>query len=95
MRDIRLRLIVVIVGNEVVHRVLGEKFSILLRELGGERFIVCEHEGRLVVLRDDVRDRKRLTRTGHAEERLVAHTLLQPFLNGLNRLWLVARRLEW
>jgi hypothetical protein len=36
-----LGLVVVVVGDEVMYRVLGEELAILLRELGGERLVMC------------------------------------------------------
>ena len=90
--NVRLRLIVVVVGNEVVHRVLREEFAILLRELCSERLVVREYERRLVVLGYHIRHREGLARAGHAEERLVCKPSLESFLEFFNRLWLVARR---
>ena len=77
VRDVCLRLIVVIVRNEIMHCVLWKELPILLRELGGERFIVREDECRLVVRGDDVRDRKRFPASGDTEERLVSHATLE------------------
>ena len=54
MGDIRLRLVVVVVGNEVFHGVFREKLAELRAKLRRKRLIVRQHERRPVHLRDDV-----------------------------------------
>src|SRR6185437_11307029 len=69
--DVRLGLVVVVIGDEVVYGVLGEKFAILLRELRSECFIMRQNKRRLIKLCYHVCDRKRLARAGDPKERLV------------------------
>ena len=59
VRDVRLGLIVVIVGDEVFDGVFREKLAELRTELRGKRFVVREHERRAVQLRNDVCHRER------------------------------------
>ena len=56
--QVRLGLVVVEVADEVLDRVLGEELAELGVELRGERLVVGEDEGRLVVLGDDVAQAK-------------------------------------
>jgi len=44
---------------------------------------------------DDVRDRERFARTGHAEQRLVCQSGLESGDEALDRIRLIAGRLEW
>ena len=53
--DIRLRLVIVVVGNEVFHGVFREKLAEFRAQLSRERFVVREHERGAVDVGDDVR----------------------------------------
>ena len=68
-RDVRLGLVVVVVAHEVLDRVVGEHLAELVRELGGERLVRRDHQGRSLHLLDHVRDRERLAGAGGAEQR--------------------------
>ena len=86
MGDIRLGLIIVVVGHEIFHRVVREKRPELRTELRSQRLVVCQHERRTVAVRDDVRHRKRLARAGHTEQHLLRQTVFdapRQFFNGL------------
>ena len=72
LRDVRLRLVVVVVGDEVLDRVRREELAELVAELRGERLVVGDHERRPLDLLDDPRHRRRLAGAGRAEQRLVA-----------------------
>ena len=67
--DVRLRLIVVIVGDEILDGVVREELAQLGAQLRGERFIVREHERRALCLLDDVGHGEGLARAGNALER--------------------------
>ena len=41
--DIRLRLIIVVIGNKILHRVFGEEFPELTAKLCGKGLVVCQH----------------------------------------------------
>src|SRR3989344_7070938 len=94
MRDRGLGWIVIVVGDEIMNRVLGEEFAIFLGELGRERLVVREHQGGLIELRDDIRDREGLSRPRNPEQSLVSKSLLKTFRQRGNRRRLIARRLE-
>ena len=44
--DVRLGLVVVVVGDEVLDGVFGEELAELVAELGGQRLVVRDHERR-------------------------------------------------
>ena len=92
LRDVRLRLVVVVVRDEVLDRVLGEELPELVAELRGERLVVGDDERRLLHLLDHPRHRGRLAGPGRAEERLVALARAQPFGERGDRGGLVAGR---
>ena len=93
-RDVRLGLVVVVVAHEVLDRVVGEHLAELVRELGGERLVRRDHQGRSLHLLDHVRDRERLAGAGGAEQRDVL--VAGPHCRGelLDRRRLVAGRPE-
>ncbi len=66
--DVRLGLVVVVVGDEVLHRVVGHQLAELGGQLGGERFIVREHQRRALHLLDEPGGGGGLTCTGCAEQ---------------------------
>jgi hypothetical protein len=63
LRHVRLGLVVVVVGDEVLHGVLGEEGPHLLVELGRERLVVADDERRPVQLLDGLRHDVRLADT--------------------------------
>ena len=77
-RDVCLRLVVVVVRDEVLDRVLREELPELVAELGGERLVVGDHERGPLDLLDRERHRGRLARSGHSQQRLEAVTVLDP-----------------
>ena len=96
-----LGLVVVVVGDEVLDRVLGEELAELVAELGGQRLVVCDHERRTLELLHRECHRRRLARAGHPEQRLKAVPGLDPGGEHVASLWLVRNRgvgavdLEW
>ena len=68
--DVRLGLVVVVVGDEVLDGVLREELAKLVAELRGERLVVRDHERRALELLHHPRHRRRLARAGGPEERL-------------------------
>ena len=71
--DVRLGLVVVVVGDEVADRVFGEQALELVVELRGERLVRRHHQRRPVHLRDHVGHREGLARAGDAEQHLMRH----------------------
>ena len=70
LHDIGLRLIVVIVRDEIMNSIFWEKLFEFLSELGGEGFIVCHDERWTLEFRDDIRHGEGLSRARHSEKRL-------------------------
>ena len=69
-RDVRLGLVVVVVGDEVLDPVLREELPELGGQLRGERLVGRHHQRGPLRLRDHVGDREALPRAGDAEQRL-------------------------
>jgi hypothetical protein len=92
--EVRFRLGVVEVADEVLDRVVREELGELRVQLGRQRLVVGEDEGRPVVAGDDVRHRERLARAGHAKERLVAHPPAEAVGEPVDGGGLVTGRLE-
>jgi hypothetical protein len=53
-RDIRLGLVVVIIGNEVLHPVFREELFELIIELVGQGLVVGNYQGGLLAFLDDI-----------------------------------------
>ncbi len=71
-RDVGFRLVVVVVADEVFHRVVREEPLHLAVELGGERLVGGEDERRALRLLDHLGHGEGLARSGDAEQDLVA-----------------------
>lgn len=76
LHDIRLWLIIVIIRHEIMHCIFWEKFLEFLGKLSSESFIVRENQCWTLELRDDIRHRKSLSRSGHTEKCLEIISLL-------------------
>jgi hypothetical protein len=61
-RDVRLGLVVVVVGDEVLHRRVGEERAELVAQLRGQRLVVGHDQRGLLELGDRGRHRHRLAR---------------------------------
>jgi len=92
--DVRLGLVVVVVGDEVLDGVVREEVPELLVELGRQRLVVGDDQRGLLDLIDHPRDGVCLARAGDAEERLLVHPLPVAVGQLLDGLGLVARRVE-
>ena len=64
-------LVIVVVGNEIFHRVFGEKLAHFGVELGGKGFVVCHDDSGSAALSDDVRHCIGFARTGYTEQGLI------------------------
>ena len=78
-RNIRFRLIVIVIGNEKLHPVVRKKGAEFVAELRRKRFIVRDNERGTVYVRDDVRHRKRFARTRNAQKHLRAKPVVNAF----------------
>ena len=92
--QVRLRLVVVEVADEVLDGVVREELPELAVELGGQRLVVGQDQRRPLVLLDGPRDRRRLARARGAQQRLVLHALAEAVGEALDGGRLVARGLE-
>src|SRR5439155_9690921 len=90
--DVRLRLVIVVVGDEVLDGAVREELPELVAELGRERLVVGDYERRPADLLDRPRHRRRLAGAGRADQRLVALARKDPLAELLDRLRLVAGR---
>ncbi len=91
-RDVGLRLVVVVVGDEVLDHVVGEELAELVAKLRGKRLVVGDHEARPLHLGDRRRHREGLAGAGGAEQGLKAISLAQALGQSRDRLRLVRRR---
>ncbi len=94
-RDVGLRLVVIVIGDEVFDRVVREKALHLAVELRGQGLVRREDDRRPPGAGDDMRHRKGLARAGDAEQHLVALVAGEPFAQFVDRLRLVAGRAEF
>ena len=88
-RDVGLGLEVVVVGDEVLDGVVGQKLAELVAELGGERLVVRDHERRALDCLDRERHRRGLARARHTEQRLETLAGVQSLSQLVTRLRLV------
>ena len=70
LRDVRLRLVVVVVTHEVANGVVWKEFFHLFIELRRKRLVVTDEERGLTGARNDIRHREGLAGTGGAQQRL-------------------------
>ena len=89
--DIRLGLVIVVIGDEILDRIVREELAQLGAELRGKRFIVCEHQRRPLGLLDDVGHGEGLARAGHAHQRLLGQAVADALDQLCDGLGLVAR----
>src|SRR4029453_12232424 len=82
----------VVVGDEVLDRVLWEELAELVAELRGERLVVRDDERRPLDLLDDPRHRRGLAGPGRPEDGLEAVAVLDRGGDLLDRARLVAGR---
>ena len=90
LRDVRLRLVVVVVTHEVANGVVWKEFFHLFIELRRKRLVVTDEERGLAGARDDIRHGECLARTSGAEERLELFAARQPCHQLFDRLWLIS-----
>ena len=89
--NVGLRLVVVVVADEVLHRIVGEKRAELGTQLCRQRFVVRQHQRGAVALGNDVGHGKGFAAAGHAQQGLAAVAPLNALYQLLNGLGLVTR----
>ena len=91
-RQVGLRLVVVVIRHEIFHGVLREEVAELPVQLRREGFVVAQDQRRTVQPRDDVGHRESLSRTRHAQQRVVFGPVFDRADELPDRLRLVAHR---
>jgi hypothetical protein len=94
LRNVGLRLVIVVIRDEVLDGVLREERFELPIELGRQRLVMGENERRPPQGRDDRGDRDGFSGAGHAEQRVVPATRLETGHEFGNSLGLVTGRFE-
>jgi hypothetical protein len=100
-RDVGLGLVIVVIRDEVLHRVVREELPHLRVQLRGKRLVGRQHQTGAADPGDDVGHRVGLARPRHAQERLECQPILKPLGQAFDCLRLVASRrkrlvqLEW
>ena len=89
-RNVSLRLVIIVIGDEVLDSVLGEELAQLVAELRRKRFVVGQHQRRPTRLGDDVGHRERLTRACRSKQRLITLSVVQSLNELINGRRLVA-----
>ena len=93
-RNIGLRLIIVVVADEILHRIVREKAAHLSTDLAGQCFVWFQNKGRTVASGNDVCHGESFAGAGNAEKRLCLIPGLQSFYQRINRLRLVSGGLK-
>ena len=93
LRHIGLGLIVVIVRNEILHRILRKELLELTVQLRRKGFVVSVHQGRLLKLLNDICHGKGLAGACYAQQSLRLVTAAKALRQGFDRLRLVSGRL--
>jgi len=93
--DVRLRLVIVVVGDEVRDGSRREELAELGVELGGKGLVVADDQGRPLDPLDDVGHGERLAGAGHAQKGLAASALGEAPDERIDGLGLVALGLEF
>ena len=75
MGNVRLGLVVVVIGDKILHGVVGEKLPELGAELGGQRFVVGQHQRGPLDLGNNIGHGIRLAGTGDAQQSLLMETV--------------------
>jgi len=88
--DIGLGLVVVVITDEVFHRVTGEELLELVVELGGEGFVMRQDEGWAIGFLDNLGHGEGLAGAGDAEEHLVFFSRSEAIHQFFNRAGLIA-----
>ena len=89
MGDIRLRLVVVIVADEIFHGVVGKKLLKLRAQLGGKGLVMGQHQRGTLHALDHFRHGEGLSGTGHAQQDLFFQPVLDARRQRVNCLRLV------
>ena len=90
LRHIGFGLVVVVVADEILHRVLGEELSKLAVQLCRQGLVGRKNDGRAAHAGDDIGHGEGLARASHAQQRLEGFAIPQPLHQLVDGLRLVA-----
>ena len=88
--DVRLGLVVIVIGNEVLHPAVGEEGLQLRAELGRQGFVVGDDQGGLLHPLDHRRHGEGFAGARHAQQHLAVHARRHTPGQGVDGLGLVA-----
>ena len=91
-RHIRLGLVVVVVGNEILHCVVREELLELAVELRGQGLVVCHNNGRPLQRLHHIGHSEGFSRAGNTQQNLRGEPRLHARNQLLDRSGLVTRR---
>ena len=91
-RQVGLRLVVVVIGDEILHGIFREEVLELPVQLRREGLVVAQDQRRTLQLRDDVGHREGLPGARHAQQRVVLRAVLDRAHQLPDRLRLIAHR---
>ena len=91
LRNVAFGLIVVVIGDEILHAVFGEKGAELAPELRGKRLVVRDDERGTPHVLNDIRHRERFAAARDPDEDLRANPVQNALGEFLDRLRLIAR----
>ena len=94
LRHVRLGLVVVVVGDEILHRVIRQQLTQLIRQLRRQGLILHEHQGRTLHRLNQPGGRRGLTGTGGTHQHNVFLAVLHALGELGDGLGLVAGGLE-
>ena len=92
LRHVGLGLVVVVVADEILHRVFRKKLAELAVQLRRQRLVGRKHDGRAAHAGDHVGHREGFARAGHAQQGLEHLAIVQTLYQLCNGRGLVTRR---
>ena len=92
LRHIGFGLVVVVVADEILHRIFREKLAKLAIQLRRQRFVGCKDDGWPAQAGNDIGHGEGFARAGYAQQGLVNLAVFNAFDQLRNGRWLIARR---
>ena len=91
-RNVGFRLVIIVIGDKILHRIMRKELLHLSVQLRGERLVGCHNQGRTLHLLHHVGDGEGFAGAGDAQQGLLREPGLQAFDQLPDRLGLVTRR---
>ena len=92
LRHIGFRLVIVVIADEIFHRIVRKKLTKLAVQLRRQCLVVCKHNRRAAQPGNHIGHGEGLARAGDAQEGLKHFAVIHTFDQLVNRLRLVTRR---